>query len=327
MYSDAHPRAYPACSGCSLCRLVCPMWRSQRDPRFSPEGLAKARQCGAAAADLAAPLQACSLCGACDPVCPERIDLSAMIMELRRELPPDMVEIGDRPQFHESRNRGLSPISFAQAAASAAAAPAGALLLPGAGLRADAALLAHVLELLGIRCATDDGADIALALESGGAIDPVRRRRFLDMLAGRTLVVGDGLLLRKLRHWLPGVRLQSLGEALGSLPSIRRRLTSTDFYVIEPRAYHADYERLVTYYDGLRGATGCTLNLDLQRIAMPAREQPLPAFSAAAGDGQTRWLLQGRSPRRIVVENPADRAAFARVCDVPVRHLAELAED
>lgn len=314
MYSDAHPRAYPACSGCSLCRLVCPMWRSRRDPRFSPEGLAKARQCGAAAADLAAPLQACSLCGACDPVCPERIDLSAMIMELRRELPP------------QTPADALAA-AVAQSAASAAAPPAGALLLPGAELRDYPALLARVGSLLGLVCAADDGADIALALEAGSAIEPARRRRFLDRLDGRTLVVGDGLLLATLRRWLPGARLQSLGEALGSLPSIRRRLTSADFYVIEPRAYHADYERLVTYYDALRGATGCTLNLDLQRIAIPAREQPLPAFAATAGDGQTRWLLQGRSPRRIVVENPADRAAFARVCELPVLHLAELAED
>jgi len=300
MYSSAHPREFPACSGCGLCRLVCPMWRRRRDPRFSPEGLAKALQHGATAAELAAPLDACCLCGACDPVCPERIDLSAMIMELRQE-------IGDRPQFHESRNRGLSPIS-----------PAGALLLPGAALRADPALLDRVEALLGIAVAADDGADIALALETGGAIDTLRQRAFLRGLAtfgGRTLVVGDGLLLRQLRRWLPGARLQGLGEALGNVGAIRRRVASADFYVIEARAYHADYERLVGHYDRLRAETGCAMNLDLQRIAIPAVDE-----------AEARWMLQGRRPARIIVENPADRAVLARVCDVPVLHIAELAD-
>jgi hypothetical protein len=117
---------------------------------------------------------------------------------------------------------------------------------------------------------TDDGADIALALEAGGMIDPARRRRFLDMLDGRTLVVGDGLLLRWLRAALPGARLQGLGEALGNIPALRRRIASADFYVIEARAYHADHARLVAHYDVLRKETGCAMNLDLQRIAMPA---------------------------------------------------------
>jgi heterodisulfide reductase subunit C len=295
MYSTAHPREYPACSGCSLCRLVCPMWRARRDPRFSAEGLARARQCGAAATDLAPVLEACSLCGACDPVCPEKIDLTGMIIGLRRALP--------RPDIE-------SPV------AADAATPDGALLLPGAGLRADPALLDRVGALLGVACAADDGADIAQALESGDDIDSARRRRFLDRLDGRALVAGDGLLAAALRRWLPGARLQGLGEALAGVAAVRRRLTGADFYVIEARAYHADYERLVAYYDRLRAETGCALNLDLQRIAIPAVDE-----------AETRWMLQGRRPARIVVEAPADRAIFARVCDVPVLHLAELAQD
>jgi ferredoxin len=224
MYSTAHPRDYPACSGCSLCRLVCPMWRARRDPRYSPEGIAKARQNGAAAGELGPVLDACVLCGACDPVCPEDIALSDMILDLRRELARDLPSV-------------VAPV--------AEPAPAGALLLAGADLRADPALLARVQGLLGLRVASDDGADIALALEVGGTIDPARRRRFLDMLDGRTLVVGDGLLLRWLRDKLHGARLQGLGEALGNLPALRRRVASADFYVIEARAYHADHARLV----------------------------------------------------------------------------------
>ncbi|MCF8150565.1 MAG: 4Fe-4S dicluster domain-containing protein [Burkholderiaceae bacterium] len=308
---------HSACSGCSLCVLVCPMWRARRDPRFSPEGLAKALQCGATVAELAAPLDACSLCGACDPVCPERIDLSGMVMALRGALP--------RAAELDSQLTNL-----ARQAASAAAPVAGALLLPGADLRANPALLARTQMLLGYGLAQDDGADIALALETGAQVSPTRRRRFLDRVEGRTLIVGDGLLLAALRRWLHGVRLQSLGEALSSQVAIRRRLTSADFYVIETRAYHAEFERLVTYYDRLRLETGCALNLDLQRIAIPAMTQAMSRRREMLADEdlrEARWMLKGRQPRRIVVESLADRAVFEKSCDVPVLHLAELAED
>ena len=315
MYSTAHPRDYPACSGCSLCRLVCPMWRVRRDPRFSPEGLAKARQNGAEVTELAEVLDACALCGACDPVCPEGIDLTGMIMDLRGELelPPELEAL---------------QVAYGQAATAAEDTPPGALLLPGAVLRADAGLLSRVQALLGLRVAADDGADLAVALEIGGDIDAERRRRFLDAIGGRSLVVGDGLLLGALRRWLPGARLQSLGEALGNLPALRRRIASADFYVIEPRAYHADHARLVAHYDGLRKESGCAMNLDLQRIALPARASGYPGLRAGCGAedlAQLRWLLQGRQPARIVVEDPADRELFRRVSEVPVLHLAELA--
>ena len=309
-------RDYTACTGCGLCFLVCPMWRGHRDPRFTPQGLAKALQCGATASALAAPLDACSLCGACDPVCPESIDLSQMVMDLRLALPR-------RPDI-DSRYEKL-----AQLAGCAAPPPAGALLLPGPDLSAEPALLARVQALLGHPGAEDDGADIALALEAGIEIPRARRRRFLDRLDGRALVVADGLLLRQLRRWLPAARLRSLGEALGSLVPLRRRLTSADFYVIEARAYHADHERLVGHYDRLRTETGCGINLDLQRMAIPVvahgRSHP-PGLAPGDDTTQARWLLQGRKPARIVVESLADRAAIARICDVPVLHLAELAE-
>lgn len=297
MYSNAHPRAWPACSGCSLCRLVCPMWRARRDPCYSPEGIAKARQNGAAAGELGPALDACVLCGACDPVCPEGIALTDMILDLRRDVACDPV-VADAPLGPEPEP-----------------APAGALLLPGAALRADPALLERVQGLLGLRAAADDGADMVRALERGSGLDGTRRRRFLDGLEGRTLVVGDGLLLRWLRAVLPGARLQGLGEALGNIPALRRRVASADFYVIEARAYHADQARLVAHYDGLRNETGCAMNLDLQRIAIPACDE-----------AETRWMLKGRQPARIVVENPAEREVLRRVGAVPVLHLAELVD-
>ena len=52
------------------------------------------------------------------------------------------------------------------------------------------------------------------------------------------------------------------------------------------------------------------MNLDLQRIAIPA-------------SGQGRWILEGRKVERIVVEDLGDRAAFS-FTERPVLHLAEL---
>ena len=79
-------RGYAACSGCSLCLLACPVWRSTRDIRYTPHGRAKALQHGATAMDLAASVDACTLCGACEPACPENIALVAMTTGLRAEL-------------------------------------------------------------------------------------------------------------------------------------------------------------------------------------------------------------------------------------------------
>lgn len=317
----AAPRSHADCSGCSLCVLVCPMWRRSRDLRFSAEGIAKALQCGAAAADLAQPLDACCLCGACDPVCPEGIDLSGLIMDLRRSLPAP----APRPALLDELEARLR--REPSAAEASRTAP---LLLPGPELRGDSGLLARVRTLLGLAAVEDDGADIALALELGVAIPPQRLGSFLASLQGHTIVAADGLLLRQLRRWLPGSRRMGLGAALASRPAVRGRLGAGDLYVIEPRAYHADYERMVAFYDRLQTETGCALSLDLQRIAIPPAApglaQKLGLF-AADDTQQAKWLLQGRRPARIVVESIADRGAFGRVCDIQVVHVAELAQD
>jgi hypothetical protein len=111
---------------------------------------------------------------------------------------------------------------------------------------------------------------------------------------------------------------------------VRQRLGAGDLYVIEPRAYHEDHANLVMHYDNLRAATGCTMNLDLQRIAIPTTAWSLPQLignKVTADAEQLRWLLQGRRISRIVVENLDDRYAFEQMSDVPVVHLSEVADD
>ncbi len=313
---------YNDCSGCGLCLLVCPLWRRSRDLQCSPQGWAKALQHGATPSDLADAVENCTLCRACDPVCPERIDVSGMVLKLRGQLPrPQTVVLQERMA---AQRRRPAPVYQEKIA-----------LLAGEALRAHPALLNHITALLGktgvLVVAHDDGADISLALEAGVAVSPERLAALIEPLrrADKVIVV-DGLLLPYLAQWLPDAKISSLGEALSSLDAICRNLRVTDLYVIEPRAYHADYVRLVKHYDRLRKERGCDFNLDLQRIAIPATVRGLPqrlGLLAPDDDMQARWVLHGRNIARIVVENLEDRDVFERVSEVQVVHLAELAED
>jgi ferredoxin len=324
---QAH-KDYSCCSGCGLCLLVCPVWRRSHDLGLTPLGRAKALQHGAVAADIAVSIQSCTLCAACEPVCPEEIGLVAMTLDLRRQLLQPAAILGLLSRMDEPAARPPAPRPRPPA-----------MLLPGRALRERGGTLARIAALLGgaadIPLADDDGSDIALALEAGAAVPAARLERFLQPLRGlKKIVVADGLLLRHLHQWLPQPGITSVGEALSGLGAVRRALRESDLYVIEPRAYHADYQRLVGYYDALRSATGCTFNLDLQRIAIPVTGRSLPQRldgEAAAGAGDdsvhARWILQGRNVARIVVESVEDGAAFEPVSELPVVHLADLADD
>ncbi len=322
MYPASGRPDYVACSGCSLCQLVCPVWRQTHDIRLTPHGRAKALQHGATAADMAASIDACTLCGACDPVCPENIDLVAMVLGLRADL-ARRTPAPLRPL--------IAPLP-GNAAPVSAASGADVQMLPDQGLGADGKRLAQVMQILRahgeVSVAADSGTDIALGLAAGAEIPRERLERFIAPLRGvPRLIVGEGLLCRPLRAWLPAARIAGLGEALSSVPEIRDQLGAGDLYVIAPRAYHADYERLVKYYDGLRKARGCGMNLDLQRIAIPATAA---GFPAGRGDksveclDQARWVIEGRNFTRIVVEDLGDLDLFRRVSGKPVVHLCEL---
>jgi len=325
---------HAACSGCNLCLLVCPVWHQTRDVRLTPRGRAKAMQHGATADHMAESVAHCTLCGACSPVCPEGIDLVGMILDLRRSRPLARKRVAAKMSATEG-NAG-KPAARAGTAPALRTGTAPALFLPGEVLRADPARLGRILALLehrgDVAVADDDGSDIGLALESGVPVKEERIARFLGGLQGaKELVVGEGImhavLTRLLRGRLKGVRVVSLGEALSTLDTVRRKLRAGDLYVIEPRAFHGDYERLIGHYDRLRESRGCAMNLDLQRMAIPTTAAAaqntlgLPGIDVA---GQARWILEGREVSRIVVEDVRDCAAFASISDRPVVHLADL---
>lgn len=291
---------FSSCHGCSLCLLSCPVWRQTRDVRLTPHGRAKALQHGATAADLHASIASCTLCGSCEPACPEEIPLVDMILELRRQQPIQVAEVPPG-----------NGISLENA------------LLAGEALRRDPERLKRIASLLDIAVAADDGSDISHAIECGAALAPERLSEFLDSLRGTVrLVVADGLLLRKLREWLPETRVVSLGEAMSTLEAVRARLRATDLYVIEPRAFHADHARLVRHYDALIKARNVKTNLDMQRLAVPTCASS--AAKRVDPFDQARWIIDGRVFERVVVEDAADCAVFARVTDRQVLHIGDL---
>ena len=314
---------YTSCSGCGLCLLVCPVWRRDRDFGMTPLGRARALQHGTAAEGMSASIQSCTLCAACEPACPEEIGLVEMTLDLRRRLPQAAALHHLPAPMVEQTTRPAAPHSAAT------------VLLSGPALRARSTTLARATVLLGgtggIALGEDDGADIALALEAGAPVPARRLEQFLQPLRDRRkIVVADGLLLRRLRQWLPGPIITSLGVALSGLPRVRGALRASDLYVIEPRAYHADYQRLVRHYDILRKDAACAMNLDLQRIAIPAAARGLTqrlGLEPVDDSVQLRWILQDRNVTRIVVEDLQDGAAFAQVTSLPVVHLADLADD
>ena len=209
------------CSGCSLCLLVCPVWRETRDVRLSPRGRAKAIQHGATRQQIAASLAGCTLCGACEPACPENLPLVDLVMDLRRD--------SALPEIARQRSSGKAH-----------------LLLAGGVLGGEPATLEKTLALLGDGCklAADDGGDVVDALEAGTPLAPGRLEAFLAPLReARRLIVVEGILLRALRRWLPGVTSLGVGEAL--MPAVGGKLKTGDLYIIETKAFNADQARLV----------------------------------------------------------------------------------
>jgi ferredoxin len=201
------------CYGCSLCLLSCPMWLQRRDVRFSPQGYASAMQHGVDIAEMAEELSACLMCGACDLLCPEKIDLTGMIVAIWQEA-------------------GLTDVSHTS--------------------------------------------------------------------------VPDSF-------------------SLSCDPAVQQNLGPDDFYIIDARTFHTRHAERVGHYDALRHTTGCSMNLDLHRMAIPTGIGSLSDSLGQFDTGkQIEWLIQGRSFSRIIIENPADQSMLTEVTGKPVLHVSEL---
>jgi len=174
----------------------------------------------------------------------------------------------------------------------------------------------------------DYHSDLAIAIEAGLELSQDQRAGFVRSLSdAEELIVTEGLLHRLLSGWLPQVRIIGLGEALLRLNTIRKALGPTDLYIIETRGFHTDYDRLIRFYDRLSQDTGCFLNIDLQRIAIPtgaAGLQKRLGTNFIDPAKQVRLILDGRPIDRIVVESLRDLEPFQQETELKVIHIAEL---
>lgn len=299
-------KSFSHCHGCGLCTVACPLWQQTRDVAVAPHGHAKALQFGGTVNVKA--LFDCILCGACEPACPEDIPIMELLLELRR----DAVSRGDH-----------SPAAPTTTAASTPAVhQSGTLLIADEALLQQQGLSEQCQHLLSAPLAADSGSDIAFALQHGIEIAPGRLNGFLHSIQQASkLIVCDGLLSQTIRQWLPNIEVISLGYALSQLPAIRQKLGSRDLYLIESRAYHADFARQVIHYDALRKDRGCELNLDLQRLAVATGGADPEGFAL---DQQAAWIIKGLDVDRIVVESLADGRVMQQNCGLPVVHVAEL---
>ena len=305
------------CNGCGVCMLSCPVWQQRHTKALTYCGRTRAAIGGAQEEELADSAKACILCGSCEPLCPMGISTQHATIALRQVL----------------GSRGLLPLPGQRAPLIKAPIKGNRhLLLPGRALMANPGIAETTAGLIGkdVGLFWDDGYDIALALEAGEEISEQRLTAFMEPLTECSrLIVSDGLQFHLLSAILPSrIVLQSLGQALLANPAVRSRLRNSDFFVIESRAYNARRSEVVKLYDQLRQETGCSLNLDLLRVAMPTGASSYQHKSGLANavsvQAQVDWMLEGKSPERIVVEHLDDAWAFRKYTSLPVLHLAEV---
>jgi len=117
------------------------------------------------------------------------------------------------------------------------------------------------------------------------------------------------------------------GFVISCDPLVQQSIHVDDFYIIDAAPFHADYQRRVEHYTSLRIKTGCSMNLDLNRMAIPtgigSEAAKQEKFNVCE---QIQWLMQGREFSRVIVENHDDIKVLRELTDKPVVCIAELLE-
>ncbi len=278
--------ARDGCFSCRLCDLACPAWQESRDPLCGPRAITLMAERGQEIAP--SQLAFCTLCGACDAACPQKLQPMTTILELGQ------TDALLAPFPHRPVQGGRR------------------LLVGGRGL------LRH---FPGYAQAPDDGDDIIEALRGGMAVDRQRVQQFLyPLAAASSLIAADGLRCYLLRHWLPEATIHSLAGML--LPSRQQRLQPGDLLLLDAPGFHADCAQVLPLLRFVCETRGVVPSLDLQRLA-----QPLRSYRDVRDAGvRARWqaLVRGRSFTRVVVENPQEVDLAALVSGLPTVWLGVL---
>jgi len=135
-----------------------------------------------------------------------------------------------------------------------------------------------------------------------------------------------------IRDLAQGTSHQEEAELSGFVMScdanVQAQITHDDLYIIDAAPFHADYARRVEHYTSLRIQTGCSMNLDLNRMAIPTG---IGSDAANAGlfdvEKQMQWLMQGRDFERVIVENPNDVKILAEITKKAVVCVSDLMEE
>ncbi|MGD9157587.1 MAG: (Fe-S)-binding protein [Desulfobacteraceae bacterium] len=313
LFRDSSRPGYEKCNGCRVCTLPCPVWHETRDISLTHCGRARAIQCGASPEDIRESIMACILCGACESVCPFGIDTVGMTIDLRYMLNKEKsVSASTEERISENTNRkGIYPRLF----------------LPGKQLRSHEQLILNIHNILDdseTAIAYDDGSDISRAVESGASVSDERKEQFIRSVSGaRELVVADGILQRVLKKWLPDLKVTWLGMAILNKINVKGLLGPEDLYIIETRGYNGAREEMVREYDLIRKKTGCQMNMDLHRSAIPTGSGSV-YLKVVSPEEQASWIIKGREFKRIIVENPEDISVFRKVTDARVINVSDL---
>jgi ferredoxin len=77
---------YGDCVGCGLCMIGCPAYEDIGSEAHTAKGRNRMLQAGLKAADMVEAIDACTLCGYCDAVCPKHVRNVEITLKLRRDL-------------------------------------------------------------------------------------------------------------------------------------------------------------------------------------------------------------------------------------------------
>ena len=77
---------YGDCVGCGLCMIGCPAYEEVSSEAHTAKGRNRMLQAGLKAADMVEAIEACTLCGYCDAVCPKHVENVEIVLKLRRDL-------------------------------------------------------------------------------------------------------------------------------------------------------------------------------------------------------------------------------------------------
>ncbi len=297
------------CNGCAVCLLSCPVWHQTHDQFLTFSGRMRAMQGGATAEDVSASLDACVLCGSCEPICSYGMDTVTKTIDMLATL---------------TASKSGGTISQILAASGAQ----GNVILLNSLIAEDATIKTKLKLALGKGASVyeDNGEDISLALEGRGTVNPARAGDFINRIKGASqIITTDGMIFRLIKRLAPRVNVLGIGEAMMKQAKFRQQLGSDDLYVIDTRTYHADFKRLVVFYDELRKETECMMNLDLHRVATPTGASILkPANTVVDPVKQAEWIIKGRKATRIIVEKLEDIEPLKKASGLPVIVVGEL---